>query len=200
MKIVITEQQANELLSSMLEDMFNGYEIKFEGDLRNIYVNGKLMAQLGPSSGVVSLDAFNELKDNLFFNSDKDLREDVANWVRNKFKSKNNIGKYGVSFKKLHGQERDLPKKPRKPHHATRQDKLEPGFNLNAFQERTSNIETRLKNKEDLIRAARRKMNPDSFENWWKKETELDNEREKRRKEEENLQKNIELYRNTKKK
>ena len=200
MKIIITEQQSNELLSSMLEDMFNGYEIKFEGDLRNIYVNGKLMAQLGPSSGVVSLDAFNELKDNLFFNSDKDLREDVANWVRNKFKSKNNIGKYGVSFKKLHGQERDLPKKPRKPHHATRQDKLEPGFNLNAFQERTSNIETRLKNKEDLIRAARRKMNPDSFENWWKKETELDNEREKRRKEEENLQKNIELYRNTKKK
>ena len=200
MKIIITEQQSNELLSSMLEDMFNGYEIKFEGDLRNIYVSGKLMAQLGPSSGVVSLDAFNELKDNLFFNSDKDLREDVANWVRNKFKSKNNIGKYGVSFKKLHGQERDLPKKPRKPHHATRQDKLEPGFNLNAFQERTSNIETRLKNKEDLIRAARRKMNPDSFENWWKKETELDNEREKRRKEEENLQKNIELYRNTKKK
>ena len=200
MKIIITEQQANELLTSMLEEMFDGYETKYEGDLRNIYVNGKLMAQLGPSSGVVSLDAFNELKDNLFFNSDKDLREDVANWVRNKFKSKNNIGKYGVSFKKLHGQERDLPKKPRKPHHATRQDKLEPGFNLNAFQERTSNIETRLKNKEDLIRAARRKMNPDSFENWWKKETELDIEREKRRKEEENLQMNIELYRNTKKK
>jgi hypothetical protein len=200
MKIIITEQQANEILSSMLEDMFKDYDTKYEGDLRNIYVNGKLMAQLGPSSGVVSLDAFNELKDNLFFNSDKDLREDVANWVRNKFKSKNNIGKYGVSFKKLHGQERDLPKKPRKPHHATRQDKLEPGFNLNAFQERTSNIETRLKNKEDLIRAARRKMNPDSFENWWKKETELDIEREKRRKEEENLQMNIELYRNTKKK
>jgi hypothetical protein len=186
MKIIITEQQSNELLSSMLEDMFNGYEIKFEGDLRNIYVNGKLMAQLGPSSSVVSLDAFNELKDNLFFNSDKDLREEVANWIRTKFKSKNNIGKYGVSFKKLHGQERDLPKKERKPHHATRQDKLEPGFNLNAFQERTSNIETRLKNKEDLIRAARRKMNPDSFENWWKKETELNNEREKRKQEKNN--------------
>ena len=183
MKIIITEQQSNEIVSSTLEDMFNGYEIKFEGDLRNIYVNGKLMAQLGPSSGVISLDAFNELKDNLFFSSDKDLREDVANWIRNKFKSKNNIGKYGVSFKKLHGQERDLPKKPRKPHHATRQDKLEPGFNLNAFQERTSNIETRLKNKEDLIRAAKRKMNPDSFENWWKRETDKHNEREKKEKE-----------------
>ena len=183
MKIIITEQQANEILSSMLEDMFKDYDTKYEGDLRNIYVNGKLMAQLGPSSGVISLDAFNELKDNLFFNSDKDLREDVANWVRNEFKSKNNIGKYGISFKKLHGQERDLPKKPKKPHHATRQDKLEPGFNLDAFKERTSNIETKLKNKEDLVRAAREKMNPDSFANWWKKETKLDNEREKRKQE-----------------
>jgi len=183
MKIIITEQQANEILTSMLEDMFDGYDTKFEGDLRNIYVNGKLMAQLGPSSGVVSLDAFNELKDNLFFNSDKDLREEVGNWIRNKFKSKNNIGKYGISFKKLHGEERDLPKKPKKPHHATRQDKLEPGFNLDAFKERTSNIETKLKNKEDLIRAARRKNNPDSFENWWKRDTEKHNEREKKEKE-----------------
>jgi hypothetical protein len=183
MKIIITEQQANEILTSMLEEMFDGYETKFEGDLRNIYVNGKLMAQLGSSSGIVSLDAFNELKDNLFFNSDKDLKEEVGNWVRNKFKSKNNIGKYGISFKKLHGQERDLPKKERKPHHATRQDKLEPGFNLDAFKERTSNIETKFKNKEDLIRAARRKNNPDSFENWWKRDTEKHNEREKKEKE-----------------
>jgi hypothetical protein len=167
----------------MLEDMFKGYEIKFEGDYRNVYVNGRLMAQLGPSSGIVSLDAFNELKDNLFFNSDKDLREEVGNWVRNKFKSKNNIGKYGISFKKLHGEEKDLPKKPRKPHHATRQDKLEPGFNLNAFKERTSNIETRLKNKEDLIRAAREKANPDSFSNWMKRELAKDAEREKKEKE-----------------
>jgi len=183
MKIIITEQQANEILTSMLEEMFDGYEIKYEGDYRNIYVNGKLMAQLGPSSGIVSLDAFNELKDNLFFNSDKDLKEEVGNWVRNKFKSKNNIGKYGISFKKLHGEERDLPKKPKKPHHAIRQDKLEPGFNLNAFKERTSNIETRLKNKEDLIRAAREKSNPDSFSNWMKKEMVKDIEREKKEKE-----------------
>ena len=55
--------------------------------------------------GIVSLDAFNELKDNLFFSSDKDLRDEVSNWVRDKFKSKNNIGKYGVTFKKLHGGE-----------------------------------------------------------------------------------------------
>jgi hypothetical protein len=183
MRIVIREQQVNELVTSMLEDMFKGYEIKYEGDHRNIYVNGKLMGQLGPSSGVISLDAFNELKDNLFFSSDKDLREDVANWVRNKFGGKSGIAKYGITFKKLHGEERDIPKKPRKPHHATRQDKLEPGFNLNAFKERTSNIETRLKNKEDLIRAAREKANPDSFSNWMKRELAKDAEREKREKE-----------------
>jgi len=183
MKIIITEQQANELLSSTLEDMFNGYDTKYEGDLRNIYVNGKLMAQLGISSGIVSLDAFNKLKDNLFFNSDKDLRDDVADWVRNKFKSKNNIGKYGISFKKLHGEERDLPKKERKPHHATRQDKLEPGFDLQGFKQRTSDFETRYRNKEDLIRAAREKSNPDSFSNWMKKELSKDAKREKKEKE-----------------
>jgi hypothetical protein len=183
MKIIITEQQANELLTSMLQEMFSGYEIKFEGDHRNIYVNDRLMAKLGPTSGIISLDAFNELKDNLFFSSDKDLREEVGNWVRDKFGSKNNIGKYGISFKKLHGQERDLPKKPKKPHPKTRQDKIEPGFNLDAFKERTGNIETRLKNKEDLIRAARAKKNPDSFENWWKRDTEKYNERERKEKE-----------------
>ena len=75
MKIIITEQQVNELLTSMLEDMFKGYEIKFEGDHRNVYVNGRLMAQLGPTTGIVSLDAYNELKDNLFFSSDKDLKQ-----------------------------------------------------------------------------------------------------------------------------
>lgn len=187
MKIIITEQQANEIVSSTLENMFDGYEVKFEGDIRNIYVNGNLMAQLGPTKGIVSLDAFNKLKDNLFFSSDKDLRDEVSNWVRDKFKSKNNIGKYGVTFKKLHGGETEIPKAPRKPHHATRQDKLEPGFDLNAFKERTGNIETRLKNKEDLIRAAREKMNPNSFSNWWKKEAELDSERE-RKKQEKNKQ------------
>jgi hypothetical protein len=183
MKIIITEEQANELLTSMLEDMFDGYETKFEGDLRNIYVNGKLMAQLGPTTGIVSLDAYNELKDNLFFSSDKDLKKEVSNWVGDKFGGKGGVFKYGVSFKKLHGQERDLPKKPKKPHPATRQDKIEPGFNLDAFKERTSNIETRLKNKEDLIRAAREKANPDSFSNWMKRELTKDSEREKKEKE-----------------
>ena len=183
MKIIITEQQENEILTSMLEEMFDGYEIKYEGDLRNVYVNGRLMAQLGPTTGIVSLDAYSELKDNLFFSSDKDLKKEVSNWIADKFGGKGGVFKYGVSFKKLHGQERDLPKKPKKPHPKTRQDKIEPGFNLDAFKERTGNIETRLKNKEDLIRAAREKSNPDSFSNWMKKEMVKDIEREKKEKE-----------------
>jgi len=196
MKIIITEQQANELLTSMLEDMFKGYEVKFEGDYRNVYVNGKLMAQLGPSNGVVSLDAFNELKDNLFFSSDKDLREEVASWVRNKFGGKSGIAKYGITFKKLHGQERDIPKKPRRPHHATRQDKIEPGFDLNAFKKRTADIETRLQNKEDLIRLARQKMDPDSFPNWWKREEQKDIERAEREKQWMKVNKALEVMKN----
>jgi hypothetical protein len=196
MKIIITEQQANELLTSMLEDMFKGYEVKFEGDYRNVYVNGKLMAQLGPSNGVVSLDAFNELKDNLFFSSDKDLREEVASWVRNKFGGKSGIAKYGITFKKLHGQERDIPKKPRRPHHATRQDKIEPGFDLKAFKKRTADIETRLQNKEDLIRLARQKMDPDSFPNWWKREEQKDIERAEREKQWMKVNKALEVMKN----
>jgi hypothetical protein len=196
MKIIITEQQANELLTSMLEDMFRGYEVKFEPDHRNVYVNGKLMAQLGPSSGIVSLDAFNELKDNLFFSSDKDLKEEVAKWVRNEFGGKSGIAKYGISFKKLHGEERDIPKKPRKPHHATRQDKLEPGFDLQGFKKRTADIETRLQNKEDLIRLAKQKMDPDSFPNWWKREEQKDIERAEREKQWMKVNKALEVMKN----
>jgi hypothetical protein len=199
MKIIITEQQANEIVSSTLGDMFKGYEMKFEGDLRNIYVGDKLMAQLGPTKGIVSLDAFNELKDNLFFSSDKDLREEVASWIRDKFKSKSGIAKYGVSFKKLHGQEKDIPKKPKKPHHATRQDKLEPEFDLKGFKERTSNIETRLQNKEDLIRLARQKMDPDSFPNWWKREEEKGIERAERQKQWMKVNKALEVMKNKEK-
>ena len=200
MKYIITEQQSTELVTSYLDDMFQGHKIRFEVELRNIDVGEKLMAQLGPTNGVVSLDAFNELKDNLFFSSDKDLREEVANWVRNEFKSKNNIGKYGISFKKLHGQERDLPKKIRKPHHATRQDKLEPNFDLQGFKKRTNDFETRFKNKEDLIRVAIEKSNPDSFANWMKRETKKDIERENQKREEMNLTKALESIRNAKKK
>ena len=200
MKIIITEQQASEIVSPTLDDMFKGYKIMFDGDLRNIFVNGKLMAQLGPTNGIVSLDAFNELKDNLFFSSDKDLKDMVSNWVRNEFKSKSNIGKYGITFKKLHGEERDLPKKVKKPHHATRQDKIEPGFDLQGFKKRTGDIETKLKNKEDLIRVAMEKQNPNSFANWMKRETKKDLEREKREKEEMNMSKVIERLKNANKK
>jgi len=199
MKIIITEQQANELLTSMLEDMFKGYEIKFEGDFRDVYVDGKLMAKLGPTTGIVSLDAYSELKDNLFFSSDKDLKKEVSNWIADKFGGKGGVFKYGVSFKKLHGQERDLPKKLKKPHPKTRQDKIEPDFNLKAFQKRTSDIETRLKNREDLIRLAKQKNNPEIFQNWLKKQEQKDIDRTERQKQWIKLNKALEVMKNKEK-
>jgi hypothetical protein len=177
MKIIITEQQVNELVTSMLEDMFNGYEIKFEGDLRNIYVGNKLMAQLGPNSGVVSADAYNDLKDNLFFTSDKDLKKDVRDWVVNKFGTKGSL--YGVSFKKLHGEEKPIPskKRPRDPRGA------EKGYDIEGFRERTKKIENRLKNKEDLIRLAKQKTATDTYQKFIEKEKRREMERENRKKE-----------------
>jgi len=179
MKIVLTEQQLGSVLDSMLDDTFKGYEVVFKDNGRNIYVNGKLLAILEPTKGSISADIYHDLKNNLFYDSDKDLKSAISDWVDKTFGVKKGGFKYGISFKKLHGDEKDIPKKqkPRDPRGA------EKGFDIEGFRQRTGNIETRLKNKEDLIRAARRKMNPDSFENWWKKETELDNERERKEKE-----------------
>ena len=194
MKIIITEQQANEIVTSILDDMFKGYEMKYVGDKRNIYVNGKLMAELGPTKGFISADAYNDLKDNLFFTSDKDLKKDVRDWVVSTFGTKGVL--YGVGFKKLHGEEKpiDPPKRPRDPRGA------EKGFDIKGFRDRTGKIENRLKNKEDLIRLAKQKNNPEIFQNWWRREEMKDLEREKKKKEDMNLTKALEAIKNAKKK
>ena len=134
------------------------------------------------------------MKDNLFFTSDKDLKRDVRDWVVNKFGTKGSL--YGVAFKKLHGEEKPIapPKRPRDPRGA------EKGYDIQGFRERTKKIENRLQNKEDLIRLARQKMDPDSFPNWWKREEEKDIERKKKQNEEDTLEKYIELAKKAKKK
>ena len=196
MKIIITEQQLGSVLDSMLDDTFEGYEVVFKENGRNIYVNGKLMAILDANKGSLSTDIYHNLKNNLFYDSDKDLKLAISDWVDKTFGVKKGGFKYGISFKKLHGDEKDVPKKqkPRDPRGA------EKGFDIQGFRERTGKIENRLNNKEDLIRIARAKMNPDSFENWWKKAEKKDIGMQKRRKEEEELQKSIELSRKAKKK
>lgn len=196
MKIIITEQQLGSVLDSMLDDTFEGYEVVFKENGRNIYANGKLMAILDANKGSLSTDIYHNLKNNLFYDSDKDLKLAISDWVDKTFGVKKGGFKYGISFKKLHGDEKDIPKKqkPRDPRGA------EKGFDIQGFRERTGKIENRLNNKEDLIRIARAKMNPDSFENWWKKAEKKDIGMQKRRKEEEDLQKSIELSRKSKKK
>ena len=183
MKILITEKQAGNILNNMLNDMFKDFKIKYIGDNRHITVGDKLMAILGPTKGEVSADIYHELKDNLFYSSDKDLRFDIAAWVKDKFGSKIGGIMYGIIFKKLHGEEKEVPKRerPKDPRGA------EPGFDIQGFKARTGEIETRLKNKQDLIRAAKNKAHPDTFEKWMKKEVKIDNERE-RKKQEKNKQ------------
>jgi hypothetical protein len=196
MKIIITEQQLGSVLDSMLDDAFKGYEVVFKDNGRNIYVNGKLLAILEPTKGSISADIYHDLKNNLFYDSDKDLKLAISNWVDKTFGVKKGTFKYGITFKKLQGDEKDIPKiqKPRNPRGA------EKGYDIQGFRERTNKIETRLKNKEDLIRVAMEKQNPDSFANWMKRETKKDIEREKQKKEEMNLTKALEAIRNAKKK
>jgi len=84
-----------------------------------------------------------------------------------------------VSFKKLHGSERDIPKvqKPRDPRGA------EKGYDIEGFRERTKKIENRLKNREDLIRLARQKTAKDTYQKSIEKEMRREAERESKRKE-----------------
>lgn len=174
MRIVLTEQQLGSVTDTMLDDVFKGNEVVFKENGRNIYVNGKLMAILEPTKGVLSADIYHDLKNNLFFDSDKDLKLAISNWVDKNFGVKNTGGfKYGISFKKLHGDEKDIPKKqkPRDPRGA------EKGFDIKGFRERTKNIETRLKNREDLIRLARQKTATDTFEKWMEKQAKLEMKR-----------------------
>ena len=179
MRIILTEQQIGSVLDSMLDDAFKGYEVVFKDNGRNIYVNGKLLAILESTKGSISADIYHDLKNNLFYDSDKDLKSAISDWVDKTFGVKKGGFKYGISFKKLQGDEKDIPKKPR-PRDPRGAEK---GFDIEGFRQRTGKIADRLNNKEDLIRAARRKMNPDSFENWWKRETDKHNERERKEKE-----------------
>ena len=183
MKIIITEKQVDNLLGGMLNNMFKDFEIKYVGDNRHITVGDKLMSVLGPTKGEVSADIYHELKDNLFYSSDKDLKSDIGNWIKNKFGSKNAGLSYGITFKKLHGEEKEVPKKerPKDPRGA------EPGFDIKGFKARTGEIEKKIKDKRDLIRVAKNKAAPDTFEKWMKKEVKIDNERE-RKKQEKNKQ------------
>ena len=113
MRIILTEQQLGSVLDSMLDDIFKGYEVVFKENGRNIYVNGKLMATLEANKGSLSADIYHDLKDNLFYDSDKDLKLAISDWVDKTFGVKKGGFKYGISFKKLHGDEKDIPKKPR---------------------------------------------------------------------------------------
>ena len=111
MRIILTEQQIGSVLDSMLDDAFKGYEVVFKDNGRNIYVNGKLLAILEPTKGSISADIYHDLKNNLFYDSDKDLKSAISDWVNKTFGVKKVGFKYGISFKKLQGDEKDIPKK-----------------------------------------------------------------------------------------
>lgn len=102
MKYIITESQMNSLLSSLLDDLFSGYETKFENEDRVVYVDGKLMMMIGPNKAVVDNSVVDEVKQVLFYDTLKDFKSEVKHWIISRFGVKPGSEPfYGITFKNL---------------------------------------------------------------------------------------------------
>jgi len=122
MKIIITEQQHSTLLSSLLDDMFKNYKLKYEGDLRNVYVDGNLLMQIGSTTANIDKTILNKTKEVLFYDSMKDFKDEVRNWVVSNFGVKKGMETlYGIQFKNLIG----LPEPPKERKRVVKDKKTE---------------------------------------------------------------------------
>jgi hypothetical protein len=102
MKIIITEEQNKSLISTLMNELFQGYELKFENEDRVVYVNNKPIIMLGPNKAIVDNEVLHELKKVLFFDSLKDVKESIREWIINTFGIKHRGGFfYGITFKNL---------------------------------------------------------------------------------------------------
>lgn len=102
MKIVITEQQNESLLSTLLNELFQDYEVRFENEDRVVYLNDKPMILLGPTKAVIDNQVLEEVKKVLFYDSMKDFKEAIREWITNTFGIKQGGGHfYGITFKNL---------------------------------------------------------------------------------------------------
>jgi len=105
MKYIITESQSNFLLHDILDEMFEGYTIKFvETGEMLIYVGDKLMMVKEPGRAVLSKDILDKAQNTLFYDSMKDFKDSVRAWVVKNFHIKpGNETLYGISFKDFDG-------------------------------------------------------------------------------------------------
>jgi hypothetical protein len=104
MKIIITEGQSDSLIYNILADNFTGYKMKFEGDGRNIYVDGQVMMTIYPNRVVIDKSIINHITDTFFFDDIRDLKKIIREWVVENFGVKRSSQTFfGVQFKDLSG-------------------------------------------------------------------------------------------------
>ena len=100
-KYIITENQSNFLLHDILDEMFEGYTIKFvETGEMLIYVGDKLMMVKEPGRAVFSKDILDKVQNILFYDTMKDFKDSVREWLLKNFHVKSgNETLFGINFK-----------------------------------------------------------------------------------------------------
>jgi hypothetical protein len=104
MRIIITEGQSDSLIYNILADFFTGYELKFEGDGRNIYVDSQIMMTIYPNRVVIDKSIIDHITNTFFFDNIRDLKKIIREWVVENFGVKRESQTFfGVQFKDLSG-------------------------------------------------------------------------------------------------
>ena len=101
MKFIISEQQSNFILHDILDDMFKGHKEVFVGTGEKlVYVGDKLMMVWFPTKAILSKDILDEVQNVLFYDSMKDFKDSVRDWLLKNFPVKMGQGPiYGITFK-----------------------------------------------------------------------------------------------------
>lgn len=105
MKIIITEEQQENLLSHFLNKLLKGHEVKFENEDRVVYLDGRPMIKLGPTKAVVDKEIMDEAGKIFYFETIKDFKDSIKKWIIDTFGVKEGGGPfYGITFKNLSNQ------------------------------------------------------------------------------------------------
>lgn len=102
MKYIVTESQMNNLSSNFLDELFDGYEVKYENENRVIYLNDRPVIMLDPNKAVVDSSVLDEMSKVFLIDTINDAKQMIKNWILNRIGVKSGSEPfYGIKFKKI---------------------------------------------------------------------------------------------------
>jgi len=102
MKYIVTESQMNNLSSNFLDELFDGYEVKYENENRVIYLNDRPVIMLDPNKAVVDSSVLDEMSKVFLIDTINDAKQMIRGWILNRIGVKSGSEPfYGIKFKKL---------------------------------------------------------------------------------------------------